>query len=127
MFRCVLAAFAACLVSTAAHAQAVQRNFPADALRGTIVIGQMPEILVNSKPARLGPGARIRDQSNMQPRPAELIGQKFIAHYTVDTQGFVKDVWILTDAEAARKPWPTTSLEAKAWQFDPVTQTWLKP
>jgi hypothetical protein len=126
MFRCVLAVTTACLLSTAALAQ-VQRNFPADALRGTVVIGQMPEILLNAKPARLGPGARIRDQANMQPRPAELIGQKFVAHYTVDTQGYVKDVWILTPAELDRKPWPATPQEAQTWQFDPVAQTWTKP
>ena len=127
MFRCVLAAAAACLLSTAALAQPVQRAFPADALRGTIVVGEMPELLVNAKPARLGPGARIRDQANMQPRPAELIGQKFVAHYTVDTQGLVKDVWILTAAEAARKPWPETRQQAQTWTFDPVSQTWVKP
>lgn len=126
MYRCVIGALAALLVSTVAHAQ-VQRNFPADALRGTIVVGQTPEILLNAEPARLGPGARLRDQANMQPRPAELIGQKFVAHYTVDTQGYVKDVWILTTAEAARRPWPATPQEAKTWQFDPVAQTWTKP
>jgi hypothetical protein len=126
MFRCVLAALAACLLSTAALAQ-VQRNFPADALRGSIVIGQAPEILLNAKPARLGAGVRIRDQANMQPRPAELIGQKFVAHYTVDTQGLVKEIWILTPAEIERKPWPATAQEAQTWQFDPVAQTWTKP
>lgn len=126
MFRCVLAVVTACLLSPVAHAQG-QRSFPADALRGSIVVGQMPEILLNAKPARLGPGARIRDQANMQPRPAALIGQSFVAHYTVDTQGYVKDVWILTADEAARKPWPATPQELQAWQFDPVTQTWTKP
>jgi hypothetical protein len=126
MFRCALAACAALLLLPAAQAQ-VQRNFPADALRGTIAVGQMPEIVLNSKPARLGPGARIRDQANMQPRPATLIGQSFVAHYTVDTQGYVKDVWILTPAELARKPWPTTMQEARSWQFDPVAQAWTKP
>jgi hypothetical protein len=126
MFRCVIGALAALLVSTAAHAQ-VQRNFPADALRGTIAMGQAPEILLNAKPARLSPGVRIRDQRNMQPRPAELIGQRFIANYTLDTQGHVRDVWVLTPAEAERKPWPTTPQEAQAWSFDLVTQTWTKP
>ncbi len=126
MFRCVFGAVAALLVSTAAPAQ-VQRTFPADALRGTIVMGQAPEITLNAKPARLGAGARIRDQRNMQPRPAELIGQRFVAHYTVDTQGHVQDIWVLTPAEAERKPWPATAQEAQAWTFDPVTQTWTKP
>jgi hypothetical protein len=126
MYRCIAAALAALLCSFAAHAQ-VQRNFPANALRGSLVVGAAPEILLNAQPARLSAGARIRDQSNLQPRPASLTGAKLLVHYTVDTQGLVKDVWILTPDEAARKPWPTTLQEAQSWQFDPVAQTWTKP
>ena len=126
MFRCVIAVVSALLLTSVADAQ-VQRNFPADALRGSMVIGEVPEILLNAKPARLGPGVRIRDQNNRQPRPATLIGMTFTVHYTVDTQGLVKDVWILTPDEAARKPWPATVQEARAWAFDPVAQTWSKP
>jgi hypothetical protein len=126
VFRCVIVAVSALLLSSAVVAQ-VQRTFPANALRGSMVIGQAPEILLNSKPARLGPGVRIRDQGNLQPRPAALIGGSFLVHYTVDTQGLVKDVWILTPEEAARKPWPATAREAQTWTFDPVAQTWSKP
>jgi len=126
MYRCIAAALAALLCSFAAHAQA-QRNFPANALRGSLVIGAAPEILLNAQPARLSAGARIRDQGNLQPRPASLVGAKLLVHYTVDTQGLVQDVWILTPEEAARKPWPVTLQEAQSWQFDPVAQTWTKP
>jgi len=126
MYRCASAALAALAVSFSAHAQ-LQRTFPADALRGTLTIGQAPDVSLNSTPARLGAGVRIRDQANLQPRPASLIGQTFVVHYTVDTQGLIKEVWILRPDEAARKPWPTTADEAKAWQFDAVTQTWSKP
>ena len=127
MFRRVIAAVSALLLlMSVVHAQ-VPRNFPADALRGSMVIGEVPEILLNAKPARLGPGVRIRDQGNLQPRPAALIGMTFLVHYTVDTQGLVKDVWILTPEEAARKPWPATVREAQAWKFDAVAQTWSKP
>ena len=48
-------------------------------------------------------------------------------HYTIDTYGLVKDVWILTPAEAAKKPWPTKPEETVAWGFDPVAQVWVKP
>jgi hypothetical protein len=126
MFRCVFAALFTLLLSTSAFAQA-QRTFPADALRGSLVFGQLPEISLNGQPARLGAGARVRDPANLQPRPATLIGMKFLVHYTVDTQGLVKDVWILTSDEATRKPWPATVAEMQAWQFDPVAQTWTKP
>jgi hypothetical protein len=48
-------------------------------------------------------------------------------NYTVDTLGLVKDVWILTPGEMANRPWPTTTLEAQSWLFDPVAQRWVKP
>jgi hypothetical protein len=36
-------------------------------------------------------------------------------------------VWILSDAELAKKPWPVTLLQQKTWAFDPVGQTWSRP
>ena len=51
--------------------------------------------------------------------PAASTAASFLVHYTVDTSGLVKDVWILTPEEAASKPWPTRPQEAQAWRFDP--------
>jgi hypothetical protein len=59
----VIAATVACI--TASAAAQVQRAFPQNALRGAIVIGVAPEIQLNGVPARLAPGARIRDGNNM--------------------------------------------------------------
>jgi len=126
MLRCALAFAAAFLLASPAAAQ-VQRNFPQNALRGAIVFGTAPEIALNGQVARLAPAARIRDMSNMMVTPSAVHGGKFLVHYTVDTVGLVKDVWILTPAEAARKPWPTKPEEAAAWGFDPIAQVWVKP
>jgi hypothetical protein len=126
MLRCVLALAAAFLLALPAAAQ-VQRSFPQNALRGAIVFGTAPEIAVNGQLARLAPGARIRDGNNMTVMPAAIHGGKFLVHYTIDTSGLVKDVWILTPEEAARKPWPTRPEEAAAWGFDPIAQVWVKP
>jgi hypothetical protein len=126
MLRCVLAFAAAFLLALPATAQ-VQRNFPQTALRGAIVVGTAPEISVNGQLARLAPAARIRDGNNMAVMPSALYGGKFLVHYTVDNSGLVKDVWILTPEEAARKPWPTRPEEAEAWGFDPIAQVWVKP
>ena len=42
--------------------------------------------------------------------PSAVHGGKFLVHYTIDTYGLVKDVWILTPAEAAsRKTGPRTT------------------
>ena len=56
-----------------------------------------------------------------------LMGMKAVVHYTVDPLGLVQDVWILTDAERAKQPWPTKAADAKAWSFDPIAQVWTKP
>jgi hypothetical protein len=125
MHRCVLAAAVAAFVLPAA-AQ-VQRNFPANALRGELVVVQPPDAVLNGKPARLAPGVRIRGQNNLLVMSGEAIGQKLIVHYTIDTLGLVRDVWILTPQELANKPWPTTPVEASNWRFDPIAQVWSKP
>ena len=69
MLRCASSLFLACALALPAAAQ-VQRNFTAKALRGEIVFGTPPEVTLNGKPARLAPGARIRDAE----QPAADVG-----------------------------------------------------
>jgi hypothetical protein len=126
MYRCLAIAAALSCLHASSLAQ-VQRVFPADALRGEIVIQQPPEISLNGNAARLAPGARIRGQDNMLQMSATLVGNRMVVNYTVDTYGLVKDVWILQPEEARVRPWPRTLLEARTWQFDPIAQTWSKP
>lgn len=126
MYRCVVAAFAAITLVAPAAAQ-VQRNFPAHALRGTLVVGAPPEATLNGQAARLAPGARIRSQDNLLVLSATLSGANLLVHYTLDPLGLVKDVWILSADEAAKRPWPTTPEEAQSWVFDPIAQIWAKP
>ncbi len=126
MYRCFLAFIAALLVTGSAAAQSL-RNFPPDALRGTIQVLQSPEVALNGKPARLGAGTRIFGVDNLIKVPASLAGTKYVVNYTLDNQGFVHKVWILSATEAAKKPWPTTTAEAQAWRFDVVAQVWAKP
>ena len=126
MYRCVpLAALAAIVAAAPAFAQ-VQRNFPQNALRGTIAIGEAPAIVLNGEPARLAPGVRIRNRANLLETPSALLGQKFAAHYTLDLGGLVNQVWVLRGDELARRPWPSTAEEASRWTFDPAAQAWTK-
>ncbi|HEX6018816.1 MAG TPA: hypothetical protein VFZ28_12010 [Burkholderiaceae bacterium] len=125
--RAVVLSLALVLASGGAAAQTVQRQFPATALRGEIVFGQPPEALLNGQPARLAPAARIRGLNNLIVMSGALIGQKAVAHYVLDSSGLLKEVWILTDRELARQPWPTTAAQARSWKFDPVAQVWVKP
>jgi hypothetical protein len=124
MTRCVAALLVAMACLSSAIAQTVQRGFPANALRGEIAFGQPPELLLNGQAARRWPAARIRGTNNMLMMSGALIGQKAVVHYVVDPLGLVQDVWILTDAERAKQPWPTTAKDAQTWSFDPVAQVW---
>ena len=125
MHRCVLTV--ALAVSVQAAAAQAPRNFPANALRGEIVITQPPDLLLNQSPARLAPGARIRGADNMLLLSGAAVNQRLLVHYTLDLHGHLLDVWVLTPAELARKPWPVTPQEAAAWTFDPAAQVWSRP
>lgn len=128
MHRCAALAFVAAtvlLASPSVHAQ--QRPFPAQALRGELLIEQPPAVLLNGQPARLAPGARIRGENNLLMVSGALAGRRVTVHYTIDIQGLVLDVWVLTAEERARQPWPTTAAEAAAWRFNQAGQFWSKP
>ena len=124
MLRCAIALVLACVVALPAQAE---RVFQSSALRGELVVTQPPQALLNGKPARLSPGARIRNPQNMVQLSGALLGQKLAVNYTLDPAGELRDVWILTEAELARKPWPTTVEQAQAWAFDSSFQRWSKP
>jgi hypothetical protein len=129
MHRCLLtASVALALVAPAlGFAQAkYQRNFPAKALRGEMVVTGAPEVTLNGKAARLAPGSRIRDTNQMLLMSGAITGQKLIVNYTVEQYGMLQDVWVLR-AEEIKKLWPKTPAEAAAWSFDPIGQTWTKP
>jgi hypothetical protein len=125
MLRCVAVAavFAACIAPAAAQ---TARPFPAQALRGELVVQQPPAVLLNGRRARLAPGARIRGQDNLLLTQGALAGARWLVHYTIDPQGLLLEVWVLTPAEMANQPWPSTPEQAATWAFDPLAQKWIK-
>jgi hypothetical protein len=126
MKRC---AFLMVLLCAAGLAQAqVHRQFPPDALRGTLQVDAAPEVRLNGKPARLAPGSRIRNETNFLVVPGELSQRgRLTVHYTQEADGLLKDLWILNAAELDNKRWPQTRAEAAAWRFDAAQQIWSKP
>ncbi|WP_374675963.1 hypothetical protein [Ideonella sp.] len=114
-------------VAPGAIAQPLVRRFPRHALRGELVFGAFPEVLLNGQPARLAPGARVHDAANRIAMPGAVAGGRFLVHYTVNSMGLLQDVWILRPDEAARQPWPRTPTEAATWFFDELAQVWIKP
>ena len=124
MNRCLVAVALALLAALPAHAQ---RVFERSALRGELQVTSPPDVLLNGQPARLSPGARIRDPRNLIVLSGTVVGQKLLVNYAVDGFGLVHNVWVLSADEAARQPWPKTAAEAAAWTFDSTMQRWTKP
>jgi len=99
----MLTALVLCAAPLGVSAQSLVRNFPAKVERALMQITQPPEMLLNGKPERLSPGARIRGTNNLLLMSAPLIGQKFEVNLVREPAGEVHEVWILTEAEAALK------------------------
>jgi hypothetical protein len=122
-----LAGALATLAPLPAAAQAVQRNFPKNALRGKMEFIGPPDIVLNGKSARLSPGCRIHGPDNMLVMSGQLAGTRYVVDYTWESPGNVNEVWMLTPAEADKSPWPRTLEQAANWSFDYMAQTWTKP
>ena len=85
------------------QAQSGTRDFPAKALRGTLVVVQPPNVTMDGRDTRLSPGARIHNTNNTLVRSSSLLNQKLVVNYTVDLRDQIHNVWILTEAEAREK------------------------
>jgi hypothetical protein len=124
--RLLLAGLGLLLTLGASAQELVQRRFPADALRGTLRVVDPPDVLLNGLAWRLAPGSRIRGTDNLLAMSAALVdGQTRPVHYTLDTLGQIREVWLLRSDELQRF-WPATPAEAALLDFDPVAQTWTR-
>ena len=92
------------LASLGSTAQVITRPFPPTAVRGILTVTQPPEVLMDGKADRLSPGARIRGTNNMLVMSGALVGQAMRVNYTREPNGYIHDVWVLTDAEASLPP-----------------------
>ena len=76
---------------------------------GVLVITQPPEALLDGRPARLSPGARIRGANNMLVLSGTLVGLELQVFYTREkpgliheglrSEGLVHEVWVLSPQE----------------------------
>jgi len=88
------------LVAGSAHAQA--RNIPGQAKGGAITHLQGMIVSIDGVTVRLAPGVQIRDQDNRLVVPTAVPPGSQVK-YLLDEQGMVRQVWILTPAEANRR------------------------
>lgn len=102
-FSFVLVLAGAITLQAHAQMQETQRIPPiaASAQRGMLRVVAPPEVLLDGHPARLAPGARIRQSNNLLVVSGALIGQDLLVRYTRDSLGLIHEVWVLTAAEAA--------------------------
>ena len=89
------------LATAPAQAQMV-RPFPAKAERGAITFDAPPQVTLNGKAERLGPGVRVRDLHNRVALSGSLRGQTFTVNYLRDPAGVIREIWILSPAEIER-------------------------
>jgi hypothetical protein len=92
------------MASLDSFAQGLSRTFPPTALRGILTVTQPPEVLMDGRPERLSPGARIRGANNLLVLSGTLVGQAVRVNYTREPNGAIHDVWVLTDAEDSLPP-----------------------
>jgi hypothetical protein len=101
LVKCLV--LAAVVFASAAHAQL--RAVPANAKPGTLRHLQDMIVELDGKPARLSPGAQIRDTFNRLVLPASIL-DKTTVKYLNDASGMVHRVWILSPEEIAQLPKP---------------------
>ena len=80
----------------------VVRSIPGDARRAQIEHVEGTAIRMSGKKMQLSSGAQIRDTSNRIIQPA-AVPPRVLVKYTLDTEGSVHRVWILTQQEAAQR------------------------
>ena len=88
------------LLLATGHAWGFVRNFPQDLQVGEFKGIDQAEIIIGKRILRLSPAAKIRDQSNRIVMPGSVSGTGWVA-FTLDPQGQVWSVWILTGEEIA--------------------------
>ncbi len=110
-----LIAAGACLAPAAAlfsiDAQA-QRLFPQKVERGSITFTGTHDVVLNDKRERLAPGAIVRTERNTIALTGTLRGKTFTANYLRDPAHLVREVWLLTPAEAERPLRPRLGVTA---------------
>lgn len=80
------------------------REFPQDALRGTITSHQYPHYRIGSTTFRIATGGKIFNQQNLIITPASLPQRSAEVMYRLDMRGDLGAIWLLTPEEAALIP-----------------------
>lgn len=96
----------------------VGRQFPPHAQRGKLQVVQGAEILIDGKPERLSPGARIRGPQNGLVMSGSIAGQELVVNFVRDAYNNVHQIWLLTTLEATQKIKPATPASNVLFESD---------
>jgi hypothetical protein len=91
------------LASLAGTASAQLRTLPADAERGEIRHVAGMTVNIDGIERQLAPGAQIRNADNLIIVPAAIPSEGATAKYRLDSDGSVRQVWILSPREASER------------------------
>ncbi|PFH08819.1 hypothetical protein BCF11_1194 [Collimonas sp. PA-H2] len=91
------------LATLAFSAMAVERDFPATTLRGKMTITAYPTVAMSGNVLRLSPGSRIWNTQQLTQVPSSLGSDTYLVNYTLNIQGDIDRVWVLTPDEAGVK------------------------
>ncbi len=97
-----LALLSASLWAAPVIAQTRSASIPEDAKRGYIQHVKEMAVTLDRKPMQLAAGAVIRDQRNLAVVPVSIPREGAWAAFTLDRNGQVFRVWLLTPEELAR-------------------------
>jgi hypothetical protein len=91
--------------ATATPTPQALRNFPVNALRGTLTIVDASTAQIDGVAVRLAPGLRIFNRRNALVFAHTLVGQPRRVNYVIEANtGMLLTAWILTEAEIAQSP-----------------------
>jgi len=97
---------------------AAARNFPANALRGSVSFIDASKVLLNGEAVRSAPGLRVFDAKNHLVMRHTLRGKTYTAHYVMEpSTRMLQTVWLLSEAEAA-KPRAAPGMVVRNFQFE---------
>ena len=92
------------ILTDSSGATVAVRTFPANAVRGKMQVTTPPEVILDNKTERLSPGARIHATNGLLVVSGSLVGQTVPVMVLREASGMLREVWVLTDAEAALIP-----------------------
>ena len=112
--------FAACAIVisslVAAPSAAFDRMFPPNANRGELKAHQYPIYKIGNRSYRMSPGGRIFSQQNLIIMPVSLLQQTAQIMYSIDINGQLSAIWLLTPAEAKKYKFSKLDAEEKRKQ-----------